>query len=868
MASQRGGGRNSVSKVDSFAQSRYRGRVPRPGLPIACALLALLLATPAAPADGGETRPLDAATPTAVTTFSPNRVIVEWAPGASRSDRVAARQSADVTSLRALGDPLFQLLEADLGQSASDVLAALRGNPAVQAASRDGYSSLDSVPNDPLFGELWGLSNGGGGIDGFSGAVAGADVDAPLAWDRTTGSPSTVIADLDSGYRFDSPDLGPVAWTNPGEIAGNSIDDDSNGFVDDVQGYDFVGASADSPTSDSDPTDDNLISGGHGVHTAGTMGAAGNNGVGITGVAQNVRIMPLRICANSAVNKDETRCPFSSQIAAINYAGAMGAKAANMSLGGTTFNTTERDAIAANPQTLFVISAGNDGEDNDFEPHYPCNYDPLAEGKSAVDNVICVAATDQADQLAGFSDWGASSVDLGAPGTETLSTFPVMITTLVDDFETNDFSSKWETTAGTGMGRAAAGDGPLTSFGMTDSPGAAPAPSSAHQSTLTSGISVPAGSGACTLSGLRFRSADAGSSFSYAVLSDGESAFTNSGSTNTSGSEMAAFNTVPIKGLGGHSVKVSFGYTAGPSPTAANGIWFDNLKLTCYAPLSTPPGYEFLEGTSMAAPHVTGAAGLLFSLRPTATVTEVRDALLAGVDAIPALTGETTSGGRLDIDQAMEVLTGESGSDKEPPAAPQLQSTVPASPANDNNPEIRGNAEAGSTVRIYSGTTCSGGPIATGSSAALGSPGITVSVPDNSTTNFSATAIDAAGNKSPCSGPIAYTEITPTGGELPPGTVEKTEADIRAASPPAVIAQSKSTCKVPTLAGASLGQAKAKLSAAHCTLGTVTKPKAKKGHRLPSLVVKSSSPGAGSASSSGKVNITLGPKPKPKKHHH
>jgi subtilisin family serine protease len=513
-----------------------------------------------------------------------------------------------------------------------------------------------------------------------------------------------------------------------------------------------------------------------------------------------------------------------------------------------------------------VISAGNDGEDNDSEPHYPCNYDPLAEGESAVDNVICVAATDQADQLAGFSDWGASSVDLGAPGTETLSTFPVLTTTLVDDFEANDFSSKWKTTAGTGMGRAAAGDGPLTSSGMNDSPGAAPAAGSAHQSTLTSGISVPAGSGACTLSGLRFRSADAGSSFSYAVLSDGVSAFTNSGSTNTSGSEMAAFNTVPIKGLGGHSVKVSFGYTAGPSPTAANGIWFDNLKLTCYAPVSTPPGYEFLEGTSMAAPHVTGAAGLLFSLKPTATVSEVRDALLNGVDAIPSLAGETTTGGRLDIAKAMEALEGEL--DEDPPAAPQLESTVPASPANDNNPKIRGSAEVGSTIRIYAGTTCAGAPIATGSSAALESPGIAINVPDNSTFRFSATATDAALNNSSCSAFIEYTEITPIFDELPPGTVEKTEAAIRAAGPPASITQpTKPSCKVPSVTGKSLGQAKAKLAAAHCTLGIVTKPKATKGRGLPPLVVKSSNPAPGSLSS-GKVSITLGPKPKPKKHHH
>lgn len=839
-------------------------RVPRPGPPIACALIALLLfATPAARAGGGETRPLDAATPTAITAFSPNRIIVEWAAGASRSDRVAARQNADATSLRPLGDPLFQLLEVDPGRNANVVLGALRRDPAVRSASRDGYSSLDSVPNDPLFGELWGLSNSGAGIDGFSGAIAGADINAPLAWDRTSGSPSTVIADLDSGYRFDSPDLGPVAWTNPGEIAGNGTDDDGNGFVDDVHGFDFVGASADGPSSDSDPTDDNLISGGHGVHTAGTMGAAGNNEVGITGVAQNVRIMPLRVCANSAASGDETRCPISSQIAAINYAGAMGARAANMSLGGTTFNAPERDAIAANPQTLFVISAGNDSADNDLEPHYPCNYDPLAEGQSAVDNVICVAATDQADQLAGFSDWGSSSVDLGAPGTETLSTFPVLTPTLVDDFAANDFSSKWETTAGAGMGRATAGDGPLTSFGMNDSPGAAPAPSSVHQSTLTNGIPVPAGSGSCKLSGLRFRRADGGSSFSYSILSDGVSVFTNTSSTNTSGTQMAPFNTVPIEGLGGHSVKVSFGYNAGSSPSAENGIWLDDLKLTCYAPLSTPPGYEFLEGTSMAAPHVTGAAGLLFSLEPSATVAEVREALLEGVDLVPSLTGKTTSGGRLDIAEAMNALQ-----DEDPPAAPQLQSTVPASPANDNNPKIRGSAEAGSTIRIYAGSACAGSPIATGGSAALASPGIAVSVPDNSTSRFSATATDAALNESPCSAFIEYTEITPFVDELPPGTVEKTEAAIRAANPPANIAQpSKPACKVPALAGKSLGQAKARLAAAHCTLGTVTKPKPKNGHGLPPLVVKSSNPAPGSLSS-GKVNLTLGPKPKPKAHHH
>ena len=199
----------------------------------------------------------------------------------------------------------------------------LEADPAVAVAEPDGYRTLDSVPDDPLFSQLWGLRNTGRGVHGFAGAVAGDDVGAVAAWNRTIGRPTTVVADIDSGYRFDDPDLGPVAWTNPGEIAGNGIDDDANGYVDDVHGYDFVGTSATTPSEDADPTDDNIISGGHGLHTAGTIGAAGDNGVGITGVARNARIMPLRVCSNQP-STNETRCPFSSILAAINYAGEHG----------------------------------------------------------------------------------------------------------------------------------------------------------------------------------------------------------------------------------------------------------------------------------------------------------------------------------------------------------------------------------------------------------------------------------------------------------------------------------------------------------------------------------------------------------------
>lgn len=685
----------------------------------------------------------------------PGEIVVQWEAGAGPSEKAEAREGAEVGFHANLGDKSFQLVQVEPGQSTSDAIAALGADSTVAVAERDRLIGLASVPDDPLFGEQWGLENKGIGIGGFSGAVTGADISAPSAWDTTVGTASTVVADIDSGYRFDSPDLGPVAWVNPGEIAGNELDDDGNGYIDDVHGYDFVGLDAEAPTEDADPTDDDLVSGGHGVHTAGTIGAAGDNGVGITGVAQDATIMALRVCGNRA-GTSQSSCPTSSLIAAVNYAGNNGARVANLSLSGTGKSTALLNALAENPETLFVAAAGNDTVDNDSAPRYPCSYAPgetfVAD---AVENMICVAATDQADGLAGFSNWGAERVDLGAPGTEILSTYPAMETLREEDFEAGDFSEQWSAT-GVDGGLQATSEAPLESVGMSDSPGGAPVAQSSRSSTLAHRISVPADAGACRLSGRDSVALDGGS-LTLIVFRNGFSRYQFQ-LPSTTGVGMHPFATVPMRELDGAEVGIRFRYTAGSSPTSSSGAWLDDLVFSCYAPLATPPEYTFLQGTSMAAPHVSGAAALLFSEHPSASVEEVSYALLSSVDPDPALAGKTTSGGRLDAARALAYMD---------PPAPVLSGTVPPSPAEEADPRIVGSVAAGSRVLIFAGSGCHAGAEAIGSASELASPGLQVHVPAGETEEFSA-IVETKYETSPCSQPITYTNSTEPPDEVAP----------------------------------------------------------------------------------------------------
>ncbi len=271
-------------------------------------------------------------------------------------------------------------------------------------------SALAVIPNDPSFGVQWGLTN----------------IHAPDAWDSSTQSPR-IVAVVDTGIDAAHPDLTGNQWTNIAEQTGSSgVDDDGNGFVDDIHGFDFA-------RNDGDPNDETLATApfppGHGTHVAGTIGAVGNNNRDVSGVVWQCRLMAVKFMTPRHVTlPDGTVIATSSgstsnAIRCIRYAVQNGASVINASYGSTNFSNAERNAIAAarDRGVIFVAAAGNGGpdgvgDDNDATPHYPSSYD--------LENIISVAAINRLDNLTGFSNFGSVTVDIAAPGQTILSTVP------------------------------------------------------------------------------------------------------------------------------------------------------------------------------------------------------------------------------------------------------------------------------------------------------------------------------------------------------------------------------------------------------------------------------------------------------------
>jgi subtilisin family serine protease len=271
------------------------------------------------------------------------------------------------------------------GMQVRDALDLFRRDPLVDYAEPNYLRHLRRTPNDLSYSSLWGL----------------AKINAPAAWDLATDCSSVVVAVIDSGADYNHPDLAANIWVNGDEIAGNGLDDDANGKIDDTRGWDFV-------SEDNDPVDAN----GHGTHVAGTIGAVGDNALGVTGLCWGAKIMLLQafdVAGNATV---------ADIIEAMDYARRNGARIVNASYSDTQFSQAEKDAIAQlnSDGILFVAAAGNGGADNDRTPSYPAAFD--------LPNIIAVAASDSSDLLASFSNFGPTKVHVAAPGDSVFSTYP------------------------------------------------------------------------------------------------------------------------------------------------------------------------------------------------------------------------------------------------------------------------------------------------------------------------------------------------------------------------------------------------------------------------------------------------------------
>ncbi len=454
-----------------------------------------------------------------------------------------------------------------------------------------------ATPNDALFPQLWSLRNTGQPVNGVAGTF-GDDIKFLSAW--SLARPSTnqvVIAVIDTGVDYHHPDLAPNMWTNSGEIPNNGVDEDGNGFVDDQYGFDFADGIA-------DPAD----SGYHGTHVAGTIAGAGNNQLGVIGVDYQAKIMALK-ASNNGTN-------FSSAtiIQAIQYATMMKTRgvnvvAINASFGGGGFSSLESAAIqsAGNAGIIYCSAANNNSVNIDVTPDYPSSY--------RLANMIVVAATDQNDALASFSNYGANSVDLGAPGVSILSTTPTNMP---------------GTIAYVLQGSTTYTANPLTYSGTT---------TGITATVYDCGLGFPTNFPVAVRNNI-------------ALIGRGTLFFMDKVSNAIAAGARAAilYNNTNGNFLG--TLQVTSNWIPAIAISQADGLVLKALLPTpgtVVNRLDPTQIYQLLNGTSMATPHVAGAVAFAAMNFPDETVAQRIQRILANVDIVPGLQGRVRTGGRLNL---------------------------------------------------------------------------------------------------------------------------------------------------------------------------------------------------------------------------
>jgi subtilisin family serine protease len=489
------------------------------------------------------------------------------------------------------------------GHTTTALLKMLQADANIDVAEPNYLRRIRStIPNDPEFSKLWGLKNSGQTVNGIVG-TSGTDTNFLPAWKLARASSADiVIGVVDTGVDITHPDLAANIWTNPGEIPANGIDDDGNGYVDDVNGYNFTGGNADANDIDS-----------HGTHIAGTIAATGKNGVGVIGLQYRAKILPMRVSA------DGLTISTAAAIEAYEYAihfkqNGVNIAALNASYGGPSFSSAENSAIAALRDNGIILcaAAGNEAVNNDVTPSYPANYN--------LSNIISIASINQSNGLSSFSNFGASTVDIAAPGSNIYSTLPQHLATTQSSVTAGvaGYASRQIVYCGTTSLSGISGSIHACGLGY---PGDFPPAVSGNIALIQRGTITFATKIA------NAKNAGAVAAIVYDNITDPIT--TGSWTLNSVGAWIPA---VRVTKASGEAILAGM-------PSSGTVV---NYRDPAFI-------YQFLSGTSMATPHVAGAVAFAAWNFPAETMAQRITRITANVTPVAALAGKMTTGGRLDL---------------------------------------------------------------------------------------------------------------------------------------------------------------------------------------------------------------------------
>lgn len=569
--------------------------------------------------------------------YVPGELIIKYKSKLSADAQKNSIEREGGRRLKRLNTRGFNHVRVDKKKNLEAVIAEFKKDPDVEFVQPNYIYKISATPNDTRYGQLWGLKNTAQTITSPGGpnapsatanpGTAGKDMDLEKAWNTVTDCSSVVVAVLDTGINYNHEDLADNMW--------------DGGVAYPNHGWDFI-------DNNNNPLDQN----GHGTHVAGTIGAVGNNSKGTTGVCWKVKLMAVRVL--DATGSGTT----AGIIQGIDFAVARGAKILNMSLGGSSFDAAYSTSVtnARDAGAMVVAAAGNDSANNDnvATPSYPCNFTQA--------NVLCVAALAQDYSLASFSNFGTTSVDVGAPGVNIVSTWPGTHSTVSDAL-----------TAGWTMTTTTANNWGYRSLSFSGTPRATLANPSGYTRTsaqlydnntdarIYKNFDL-SGKNVAILNFTFMVDVDSGDKVSLNTLLGG-------GDPTTAGVELDYFEGITTNGFAYPlsydvtpyiSGNTSFGFSILTDGTGQN--FGTNISRLYFETLTyNNTTYNVISGTSMATPHVAGLAAMLFAYNPSFGYADVINAIKNGGIAVSSLTLKTATGKAASATGALSYIAAPTG---------------------------------------------------------------------------------------------------------------------------------------------------------------------------------------------------------------